>query len=481
LYLVIALAVLVGVAACGPKPTAGPPTAAEPTSAKAYGIPEETGDGWETASLVEVGVDSGRIADLIGGIRSGEYENVHGIVLVKNGKLVLEEYFDGYDRDRKHYVASVTKSIASVLIGIAMDQGFIGGIAQGGLDTPVVDLFPEYETAISADRAKQDLLLRHILSMSAGLEWDEQTYSYDDPRNDCDRAEHSDDSVGFVLQKPVVATPGTEFLYNGGLSILLSALIQNSTGMHTAEFAREYLFRPLGIEDSAWDNFADGLADTTGGLHMRPRDMAKIGYLMLSGGEWQVSQIVSPEWVNESTRVQIATGLGPDYGYQWWRGKLLVNGSGVETFFASGHGGQKIFVFPVPNLVVVFTQKVFDNPLAEPRNMAMLTRYMLPAALPPTSPREILELAPEDLDRFVGEYESKADEDTLTFFRQRNTLYLRGRDIGDVELFPEAENRFVGTVMDIVDFQIVFEQEHGEAEYLTLHIDFRSGRYDKVK
>jgi hypothetical protein len=123
-----------------------------------YQIPTRTDDGWETSSLVEEGVDSGRIADLMRSIHNGELENIQGILLVKHGKLVFEEYFDGYHRDTKHYVASVTKSIASVVIGIAIDQGFIDGMAQGGLDRSVLDLFPEYATVINADPAKRNLL-----------------------------------------------------------------------------------------------------------------------------------------------------------------------------------------------------------------------------------------------------------------------------------------------------------------------------------
>jgi CubicO group peptidase (beta-lactamase class C family) len=445
-----------------------------------YQIPTRTDDGWETSSLVEEGVDSGRIADLMRSIHSGGLENIQGVLLVKNGKLVFEEYFDGYDRDIKHHVASVTKSIASVVIGIAIDQGFIDGMAQGGLDRSVLDLFPEYATVINADPAKRNLLFKHILSMSAGLEWDEQSYPYDDPRNDWYRANHGPDSVSFVLQKPVVVAPGTEFAYNGGLSILLSALIKNSSGMHTAEFAEGYLFGPLGIEDYAWDAVNDGLTDTDGGLHMRPRDMAKIGCLLLNGGRWKGNQIVSQAWVNESTRVHISTGMGPGYGYQWWRGKLFVSDQSIKTFFASGHGGQKIFMFPTLDLVVALTHQVFDNPFGDLRNVAMLTRHIIPATLPPVPPRGTSEPVSKDLDGFVGEYESTPDGDLLTIFMDGNELYLRGGEVDRAKLIPETEDRFMGTVMGVVDFQIVFfKDERGEVEHLTLYLGFRSDRYDK--
>jgi CubicO group peptidase (beta-lactamase class C family) len=447
-----------------------------------YDVPSAEDDGWKTSSSIEDAVDSERIADLMRSIPGGTLENIHSVLLVKNGKLFLEEYFDGYDRDTKHYLASVTKSIASVLIGIAMDRGFVDGVAQGGLDKTVLDLFPEYETVINADPAKQELLFKHILSMSAGLEWDEHTHPYDDPRNDCYKASRSDDSVRFVLEKPVIATPGTKFLYNGGLSILLSGLIKKSTGMHAAEFAEGYLFEPLGIKDYSWDRICDGFTDTDGGLHMRPWDMAKIGYLLLNGGQWRGSQIVSQAWVNVSTRPSITTGAGPEYGYQWWCGSLSVNGQSTETFFASGYGGQKIFVFPTLDLVAVFTHKVFDNPLGDHRNLAMLTRYIIPAMLPPAPPQETTDLDSSDLEKYVGEYNSGQDKETLTILKERDKLYLHGQDVDKVELFPDTGFRFFGTVIDIVDFQINFvRDEQGEVEHLTLHSGFRSLRYDRVK
>ncbi len=445
-------------------------------------VPSVEDDGWETSSLIEEAVDSERIADLIRDVLGGQLENIHGVLLVRNGKLILEEYFDGYDRDTKHYLASVAKSIASLLIGIAMDQGFIDGIAQGGLDKTVLDLFPEYETVINSDPMKQDLCLKHILSMSAGLEWDEHTHPYDNPRNDCYKASRSDDSVRFVLQKPVISTPGTEFLYNGGLSILLSGLIKKRTGMHAAEFAEEYLFEPLGIEEYSWDHINDGLTDTDGGLHLRPRDMAKLGYLLLNGGRWKGSQIVSQAWINESTKAHITTGAGPEYGYQWWCGRLSVNGRRIETFFASGYGGQKIFVFPTLDLVAAFTHKVFDNPLGDIRNLAMLARYIIPAMLPPALPRETIDLGPKDFDKYEGQYESEQDEDILTIFKEKNKLNVHGQDVDKVELFPETEFRFFGTAIDIADFQINFvSNKQGEVEHLTLHFGFRSVRYDRIR
>ena len=141
-----------------------------------YQIPEKTNDGWQYSDLKTEGVDPKKIYELMENILIGDIKNIHGILLVKNGKLIFEEYFYGYNRDTSHYLASVTKSVASALIGIAMDQNYIGGISQGGLDKTVLELFPEYEQVIMSDVEKENLRFRHILSMTAGIDWDEQTY-----------------------------------------------------------------------------------------------------------------------------------------------------------------------------------------------------------------------------------------------------------------------------------------------------------------
>ena len=149
-----------------------------------YKIPKKIDDGWKTLSLTEEGIDLNKIEDLMNNILNGNFGNLQSLLIVKNGKLILEEYFGEYDRNKKQDLASVVKSIGSILIGIAMDKGFIEGIAQGGLEKNVLKLFPEHEGMINKNLRKQKILLKHILSMSAGLEWDEQTYSYDNPKND---------------------------------------------------------------------------------------------------------------------------------------------------------------------------------------------------------------------------------------------------------------------------------------------------------
>jgi CubicO group peptidase (beta-lactamase class C family) len=433
---------------------------------------------WSTASPADVSLDPVPLDRLRQDAAAGVFPNLHAILVVKSGDLVLEEYFNGYGPETRQYTASVSKSVGSILVGIAMDQGLLPALGEGGANRPVLELLPEYEDVIWADPIKRRLVLRHVLSMSAGLEWDETSYPYDDPRNDWVQARDREDPVGFTLWKPVVAEPGSEFVYNGGLSILLSRLVHDASGMTAAEFADRHLFAPLGIRDYEWERLPGGLTDTDGGLHMQPRDLAKLGLLYLSGGEWDGTRIVSEEWVEESTREHIINQGAPNYGYQWWCGDFQYADRSAYTFFASGHGGQKIFVFPGFDLVVVITHEVFDNPLGELRNTAILSRYVLPAAdstLAPSTPAaatgaatdasgETREPAPHEtplepdaatLVRYAGLYQ--AAEQQLTIELRDGALYAHAEEAPPMQLVPLSERRFRATVFDLVDVNFVFD------------------------
>jgi CubicO group peptidase (beta-lactamase class C family) len=353
------------------------PSCSLATPLHAYHVPLELDDGWETASPGEVGIDPEKIEALVRDVQNGGHDSLHSVLVVKDGKLVLEEYTRGYSRQHMNGVASVTKSVTSILIGIAIEQG-----AVSGTDQSLADLFPTYAGLINADPAKQDVKLWHILTMTSGFEWDEETYPYGDPRNDCERMKYSSDPIQFVLERPVVHQPGTHFQYSGANSMLLSAIIKGKTGMHADAFAVKYLFEPLGISSYTWGRYANGLTDTDGGLSLRARDMAKIGLLFLNGGEWGGEQVISPSWVEESTQAHVAASAVAEYGYQWWRTDVQVGLRGVDNYFASGFGGQEIHVFPELGLVVVFTNEWAPGSGNAMQNLALLNEYVLPAVLP---------------------------------------------------------------------------------------------------
>lgn len=360
-----------GIFSCGKDTVVNPP-------AYTYRIPEETGDGWQTASLEEVGINRETVSDAINRINYKLYQNVHGILIVKDGKLVFEEYFHGlsyegnytnFDRNTRHYLASVTKSFTSALVGIASDRGMIQDV-----HAKVFSFFPGY--ADLRNDEKDRITLEHVLTMSAGLQWDEWSFPYTDSRNSHVSMNNSSDPIRYVLSRPIAAAPGTKFVYNSGLSITLGGVIEKASGLRVNEFVERYLYSPLGISDYYWWRYPNGTFQAGGGLYMLPRDMAKFGCLYLNGGRWNGNQIISKEWVEQSTKAHITIDAYWDYGYQWWLRTFHANSRAYESFAARGWGGQYIFVFPSLNMVVVFTGGNYSTP--EPVD-DILTRFILPA------------------------------------------------------------------------------------------------------
>ena len=314
-------------------------------------------------------------------IEDGTYKNIHSILIVKDGKLLIERYFPGQDESGKvqqferatlQDIASATKSINSLLIGIAIDQGLIRNV-----DQKISVFFPEYAD-LFADPKKDAIRLRDCLSMTTGLAWDEWTYPYSDSRNDHVAMNASGDPIRYVLERPAVASPGTKFNYNSGVAILLGEIIHKASGLRADKFAERYLFGPLGIAEYQWLAYPNGTIQSGGGLWLRPYDMAKIGQLCLDGGRWNGKQIVSSSWIEASIQQH-----APDrtYGYQWWLGNLVVQGRQIPVFAAQGRGGQFILIFPDLRMVAVFTGWN-DGALGE-QPFDLMKRYVLPAPITP--------------------------------------------------------------------------------------------------
>jgi CubicO group peptidase (beta-lactamase class C family) len=317
------------------------------------------------------------------------YENVHSVLLVKNDKLVVEEYFSGqnsagqfqmFTRDTLNEMKSATKSVNSILVGIAIDRHLIHGI-----DEKVSSFFPEYSD-IFTNKEKDVIRLKDLLSMTAGLSWDEWTHPYTDPRNDATMMASKADFSRYVLERPVAMPPGTKFVYNSGISLMLGEIVRKVSKLPADKFAERYLFSPLGITNYYWQKAPNGVVNTLGGLWLRPRDMAKIGQLFLNGGRWNGKQIVSEEWVKESTKQQVGAGQLPawfsadGYGYQWWLGSFQVRGQTFESYSARGQGGQFIIIFPALQTVAVFTGWNDNELLGQP--LDMIRKYILPATMP---------------------------------------------------------------------------------------------------
>lgn len=327
-----------------------------------------------------VSEDGTRIAELVSRVLRGTYDEIHDLLIVKDNRLVLEECFrangrahgpflsDAF-RDRPHLLASATKSITSILVGIAIAEGFMADV-----DVPVFDLFPEY--AHLREEGKEAILLRHLLTMTAGLE---RRQSNEDP-GDVNGMWQADDVVAYCLAKPVVAEPGTEFTYSNGISTLLGAAVARASGLEADEFAKRYLLGALGIGDFDWARYTDGTVDTDGGLALRPRDLAKVGQVLLNDGRWGDRQVVPRQWIVESTKGRVEHPGRRWYGYQWWRKEFEVEDRLIASYHAWGWGGQYLFVFPDLEMIVVSNAGNFEY-RSERHLFGMIESHILPAAL----------------------------------------------------------------------------------------------------
>jgi CubicO group peptidase (beta-lactamase class C family) len=314
-------------------------TAGEPYTYE-YRAPEDAGYGWAVASLEDVGIDRQAMETLVAKIVARDFGYIHSLLIVRHGKLALEEYFYGYDREALQPIQSCTKSVASLLVGIAIDRGEIASV-----DQEIYSFFPEYERFKTA--GWEDVKLEHILSMTAGLDW---------PRDWGAWFYTSRDYFGEVLKRPVVKTPGSEFDYVSPNATLLAGVIKHGTTVQADVFAERRLFRPLRITDYDWnEGRQNGYPRTDGTLKLRPRDMAKIGALVLGAGEWNGVRIVSEAWIQESTTPYATDAEHEGYGYAWWSTEREFDGRQVKAIFARGEGDQFIIVFPELDLVVVTT------------------------------------------------------------------------------------------------------------------------------
>ncbi|MHA2368535.1 MAG: serine hydrolase domain-containing protein [Candidatus Hodarchaeales archaeon] len=329
----------------------------EPNSNAPNGPDGSEFNDWKTSTPEQQGLSSVQLA-LMEEYMEDWNLDFHSVLVIRNGYLVFEKYYDNYDADTLHELYSCTKTVVSALVGIAIHEGYISSVEER-----VLDFFPERIIA-NNDSRKWNMTIEHLLTMTTGLDWPELAISYDDPNNVYHLWTQSPDWVQFVLDRPMVLTPGTKFNYNSGASHLLSAILQKATGMSTSSFAYKHLFTPLDISTLIWPSDPQGV--NTGGsrLQMRPRDMAKIGYMYLQNGTWNGTQIVPAEWVERSTRKHypVMGSLYVGYGYQWWN--YYSNSSDypiIDAYSAVGYAGQRIFVVPDQNLVVVFTGYVFYN------------------------------------------------------------------------------------------------------------------------
>jgi CubicO group peptidase (beta-lactamase class C family) len=296
-------------------------------------------EGWRTSTPEEQGFDS---VKLVEGLQTMQEDHIaiDSLLIIRNGYVVLDAYFYPYDNTIPHKLASVTKSVMTTLIGIAADQGKLL------LDQPMVSFFPD-RTIANLDSRKELVTVWHLVSMRNGFE--SGCLAGDEKTLNAMRA--NPDWVQAAIDRKMVREPGTSFCYDSPGMHLLSAILQEATGMTALDFARQNLFEPLGIREAFWQSDPQGYTHGCGDLYLKQRDAAKIGYLWLNNGVWEDKQIVSASWVTDSVKAH--SNAGEDgYGYGWWVAE--------DSYYALGRGGQNIRIYPSHNAIIVTTASGSD-------------------------------------------------------------------------------------------------------------------------
>lgn len=338
---------------------------------------------WKTSTPQAQGMDAAMLSTLDAEFAQGKHGYVDGMLVVRNGYIVFEKsykhdyealfrgkdpkrgpynYYDPYwhpyyRKTNLHTLQSVSKSVTSALIGIAMMRGELAGTT----DLKILKYFEDFRIS-KADPRKDAITLRDLLTMRAGIQWDENSVSYTDLKNSCARMEQSRNWVQFVLDQPMATDPGRVFVYNSGATELLAEILMKATGKQADEYAAEHLFKPLGITQFYWKRTPTGLPDAEGGLYLTLQDLAKIGYLYLKKGAWDNRGIIQVEWIKVSTSPAVDASPELKYGFHWW---VLPYQGGAQSYAyaARGYGGQALIVVPEYNLISVFTGwNIYDVP-----------------------------------------------------------------------------------------------------------------------
>ena len=312
---------------------------------------------WRLSAPSDAGIDGDALD--VGAAELAQSPALLSLLVVRDGALVFERYYNGSAAGHSNNIHSASKSILSALFGIALDEGTIES-----LDAPLADFLPEY---IAAGSARSAITLRHVLTMSSGLEWteDETEYTVIEP---------SDDWIEAILEQPMIGTPGVDFNYSSGMSHVASAVLTRATGTSTCAYAHQKLLSPLGIAAEHWGRDPDGVFFGGYNLYMTPRELARFGLLFLRDGDWEGRQLVPAGWVQQSIRPQLAADDGYDYGYYWW----LISSETEEVAIAWGYGGQFVYLVPALDLMVVMTADTASDH-AELEGERFLFDHLLPA------------------------------------------------------------------------------------------------------
>jgi len=335
---------------------------------------------WEYAKPAAVGMDNQLLLDLDSLIQSSVFGRVNSLIIIKDDHLVFENYYTGINRSTPQDISGISFAIASSALGLAIEDGLINS-----LDDEVRDYLPAYSEMFAADPIKNTLTFRHLMSMKSGISWNENLTFFDDPINDLNRMTISSDWVAYLLNKPSDSAPGTRYSFNSGAPIIIAKIVQDQSQLPYAEYLQGRLFDALDIHDYTILPAYGDYVNAAWGFSMRPIDLVKIGYVHQKLGAINNQQLLSADWIEESTMVQSQVSFQNDYGLFWWRfspfnmdiqPSLLEN----DVYYATGISGQIMYVIPHQNMVVsimVESEEFFAGQIP----FVILKYYILPATL----------------------------------------------------------------------------------------------------
>ena len=303
---------------------------------------------------------SQRLIDLDRKINEGIFGDIHSLIIVRNDKIVFENYYSDYHRSELHPMGASTQSVVSALIGAAFADDSLLNTSM-----KIVEKLPTYAPYFDNVPQKDQIELGHLMSYSSGFWWDEWAHPFGSAENDAYAMSLSEDWIADVLSTPMIREPGFEFNYNSGNAVLMAPILEHITGVEMEQYATEKIFDPLDITDWKWERIPGDMVNSSWGLHLKPIDMAKIGYLFLKKGVWNGSEIFEENWSNISSRRRKSISNFYDFGYLWWRFSFYAdavrNLRENDVYFSWGAGGQFIFVVPHLNMVIVSTAGNYSN------------------------------------------------------------------------------------------------------------------------
>lgn len=324
-----------------------------------YTAPEEVSDDWKVSNLGNENMDTIMYNQIIDDlVNNKKFKRMHSILIAKNGKLVAEDYFYGYHKEKPHDLRSANKIITSILMGICIDKGYIKTI-----DQKVIDFFPEHTKNENWKGSYGELTIKDLLTMSTGLDcndWDKSSIGNEN------KLYKTEDWIGSFFDLPFIDTPGSKFSYCTFGEIMARTIIVKSTGISLQEFADKHLFNPLGIHNYNWTKVMPTNEKVGIRISLTSRDFAKLGQLFLNKGMWNDKRILTSHWIERSTMSHTKTNNRrfnyPEYGFFWWKIQFEIDGRIITGFQALGNGGQLLFVFPNLDMVVVFTAGNYSHP-----------------------------------------------------------------------------------------------------------------------